>query len=298
MGMKGSERMNTNIVDIQHVSKCYHNFHALDDVSLQIKQGAIYGLIGRNGAGKSTLMKCMCGLSNASAGDIQLFGHELHEDRFLSRRIGVLIENAGIYTNLSAYENLKIKSLAMGCFDETTLQELLQLCGLSDAKKKKVGKFSMGMKQRLGIALALLGNPEFLILDEPLNGLDPQGILYMRNLLLKLNQERGITMVISSHILGELAKIATHYGILKDGKLIESLSNEQLLKQCQDYMEIKVDNVDKAVVCLEKELLIKQYEVLPDNTLHIYDELDASVYAQVLLQHDIKNMRWACMNKI
>ena len=208
------------------VSKKYTNYYAVDKVSISIKKGEIYGLIGENGAGKSTLMKMIAGLVEPSEGSIELFGNFVPQtERY---RIGCVIESPALYAELTAKQNLEVFRKAYGLSSKESVQQILKQVGLSQYENKIVKKFSLGMKQRLAIGIALLGNPDFLILDEPINGLDPTGIQDMRNFLLKLNREEHITIMISSHILGELSKIATKYGIIKNGKLIEEITAKEL----------------------------------------------------------------------
>lgn len=280
--------MNTNVLEVVDVVKSYKNFHAVDHINLQIEKGSIFGLIGENGAGKSTLMKMISGLAMKSQGEIRLFGKNPQSDPYVYRRIGTLIENSGLYPALNAYDNLKLKSLSMGCYQEKKIYELLDLCDLRKAGKKKTKHFSMGMKQRLGIAMALLGDPEFLILDEPTNGLDPQGIREIRELLLKLNKERGMTILISSHILEELGKVATNYGIIKNGKMVECISKDDFLEKCKDCLKLQVSDTNRAVACLEETCQIHDYEVLPEQILYLYDGYDhPEQIARTLILHDI-----------
>ena len=213
------------------VSKKYTNYYAVDKVSISIKKGEIYGLIGENGAGKSTLMKMIAGLVEPSEGSIELFGNFVPQtERY---RIGCVIESPALYAELTAKQNLEVFRKAYGLSSKESVQQILKQVGLSQYENKIVKKFSLGMKQRLAIGIALLGNPDFLILDEPINGLDPTGIQDMRNFLLKLNREEHITIMISSHILGELSKIATKYGIIKNGKLIEEITAKYLFQTLQ-----------------------------------------------------------------
>ena len=213
------------------VSKKYTNYYAVDKVSISIKKGEIYGLIGENGAGKSTLMKMIAGLVEPSEGSIELFGNFVPQtERY---RIGCVIESPALYAELTAKQNLEVFRKAYGLSSKESVQQILKQVGLSQYENKIVKKFSLGMKQRLAIGVALLGNPDFLILDEPINGLDPTGIQDMRNFLLKLNREEHITIMISSHILGELSKIATKYGIIKNGKLIEEITAKYLFQTLQ-----------------------------------------------------------------
>ena len=267
------------------LSKKYQGKNAVDHVTMTVKQGAIYGFIGRNGAGKSTTLKMLCGLAKPTSGDIQIFGTTL-QNTVTRKRIGMLIEQAGIYPNFTAYENMKLKANYLGVIDpDLKIRELLALFHLEEQKKKKIKQFSMGMKQRLGIAMALLGNPDLLILDEPINGLDPEGILEIRQMLKRFNEENRITMIISSHILGELSKIATDYGIIKDGKLIEQISAKELEAKCNDYIHLKTPDTKRAVVALEEKLGIRHYEIRPDGEIRIYERNNQ--ISKVLLEQGI-----------
>ena len=216
--------MNEIILETHNLTKKYKSFVALDNANIQISKGDIYGLIGRNGAGKTTLMKLITTLANKTSGDFKLFGKKDTELTETKRRIGCLIENPAFFPNLSAVENLKYYAIQKGIVDKKQIDETINLVGLTEAKKKKFKTYSLGMKQRLGIALALVGFPNLVILDEPLNGLDPQGIVEFRKIIARLNSERKITFIISSHILGELSKIATDYVIIHNGVLIEQIS--------------------------------------------------------------------------
>lgn len=273
------------VVRTMSLSKKYQGKNAVDHVTMTVKQGAIYGFIGRNGAGKSTTLKMLCGLAKPTSGDIQIFGTTL-QNTVTRKRIGMLIEQAGIYPNFTAYENMKLKANYLGVIDpDLKIRELLALFHLEEQKKKKIKQFSMGMKQRLGIAMALLGNPDLLILDEPINGLDPEGILEIRQLLKRFNEENRITMIISSHILGELSKIATDYGIIKDGKLIEQISAKELEAKCNDYIHLKTPDTKRAVVALEEKLGIRHYEIRPDGEIRIYERNNQ--ISKVLLEQGI-----------
>lgn len=264
------------------LTKIYGAKRAVDHLDMTVRQGDIYGFIGRNGSGKSTTMKMLCGLAKPTAGEVRLFGQPV-TDMATRRRVGVLVESAGLYSDCSAYENLMLKAACLGLVDaDKTARELLETVGLESAGAQHIKKFSMGMKQRLGIALALLGSPDLLLLDEPSNGLDPEGILAVRQLLLRLNREKGITLVVSSHILGELSKIATRYGILKDGMLVEELSAEKLHARCKDYLCVRVADAKAAAVLLEQELSLRQYEVRPEGELRLYGEADAAKVNAVL----------------
>ena len=253
---------------------------------MTIKKGDIYGFIGRNGAGKSTTLKMIVGLIFPTSGQIKLFGES--RNKFTDRRIGSLIENPGLYPNLSAYDNMELKAIALGLKDKEKIIELLNLVKLDYKSKKIVKKFSLGMKQRLAIALALLGNPDLLILDEPINGLDPEGIRQIREVIQYLNENKKMTIIISSHILGELSKIATRYGIIRDGQMIEEISAKELDQKCRDYLLLKVEQVEKAIPLLENDLGIYDYIVHENNEIRIYDNIESSKINLVLTKHNIK----------
>lgn len=279
--------MTNTVIECHQLTKNYRKQCALDHVDLKINQGEIFGLIGRNGAGKSTMMKILGGMIHPSAGEFRLFGKHPDEDPYIYRRIGTLIEEAGLYGTMSALGNMRTKALAMGCDDEKELRELLMICSLDPDSKKKAKAFSLGMKQRLGLALSMIGNPELLILDEPVNGLDPQGILDIRNALLRLNKERNVTIILSSHILEELSKIATSYGIIKDGKLIQHMTREELDNSCKDYCQLHVDDAKKAAVILE-EMNIKNFKVMAENHIHIYEDVETGAINEVLVKKNVR----------
>ena len=232
------------VLKTQNLSKRYGSKYALNELSMSVKKGEIYGFIGRNGAGKTTLMRLVLGVAQPTSGEIELFGGEnLVSAR---RRIGSLLETPSLYKDCTAYENLKRFSILSGNSTKE-LRDILRLVGLSNTKGKPVSKFSLGMKQRLGIAVALLGHPDFLILDEPINGLDPAGIKDVRDVILRLNREKGITFLISSHLLDELSKIVDTYGIINDGVLIEQVSAAEIESRCQHRLIIRCSNNAKAV---------------------------------------------------
>lgn len=228
-----------NILSTNQLTKEYQGFKAVDSINLCLNQGDIYGFIGRNGAGKTTTLKMIAGLAKPTSGSFSLFGipyENLISEKAYSQ-VGCLIEEPGLYLDMSAFDNVYLKCLCMGIKDKAYAKELLRLVDLDPQNKKKAKGFSLGMKQRLGIAIALVGEPKLIILDEPTNGLDPQGILEIRNTILKLNKEKNITFIISSHILGELSKMATRYGIIDKGKLIKEMTAEELNTQGDDLEE-------------------------------------------------------------
>lgn len=263
------------LLTTEHLSKQYGKQKAVDGVNMHVKKGEIYGLIGRNGAGKTTILKILSGLAAPTEGTVSLFGKDEKESKVLRSRIGTLIENPGVYANMSAYENLKMKCLAMGVPPKETIKELLKIVGLENTGKKHVKKFSLGMKQRLGIALALVGNPDLVILDEPINGLDPQGIVEVRAVIETLNKEQGITFIISSHILEELSKIATKYGIIHNGVMLQEMTREQLMEKCGEYIELRTPDTKQACTVIES-LGIMKYKVVDAETIQIYEQLQES----------------------
>ena len=267
--------MSELLLQTRNLTKQYGRHRAVDDVNMHIKKGAIYGFIGRNGAGKTTCLKMISGLSTPSYGEIEMFGYKGKDLQKVRSRVGCLIEAPGLYGNMSAYDNLNIKCKLTGIKKKGYIEELLKTVGLDTVGEKKTKHYSLGMKQRLGIALALVGEPDLLILDEPINGLDPQGIMEVRETLLKLNKERGITIIISSHILEELAKIATHFGIIDNGVLVEEMDREQLFAKCQERISIKLENPDEAVTVI-KEMGYTNYKIIDTDTVEIYEKLDST----------------------
>lgn len=267
------------------LTKKYKEKAAVKELNLKVKEGAIYGFIGRNGAGKSTTLKMISGLAAPTAGEIRLFGRPV-SDPVVRRRIGVLIEAAGLYPNMTARQNAVMKAKCMGLTDEECADHVLLQTGLSDTGRKKVKHFSMGMKQRLGVALALLGNPDLLVLDEPINGLDPEGIRELRQLVLELHEE-GKTILISSHILGELSKISTHYGIIKDGELVEQVTREELEEKCQDYFQLEVQDVRRALAVLEEAFPGIQAEVFDGRKIRIYGLAEGAKLNQILVESQV-----------
>jgi ABC-2 type transport system ATP-binding protein len=268
--------MNDIVLGTHKLCKKYDTQFACNNVSMTIRKGDIYGFIGQNGAGKTTLIRMITGLIKETSGEIELLGSngrsELAEARTM---VGSLVERPAFYESMTAGENLEVSRLIRNIAGKECIEEVLKLVGLHDVGKKKVKNFSLGMKQRLGIANALLGNPRFLILDEPINGLDPVSIVEIRELLKKVNKENEVTILISSHMLGELSELATNYGIISDGKLIDEFSKEELEERCRQYIEIKVNDAKAAVVLIEQKLSVTDYEVFPDNLIKVYKPLDS-----------------------
>ncbi|MBB6731314.1 ATP-binding cassette domain-containing protein [Cohnella zeiphila] len=267
--------MNEYVLRTRGLTKRYKNQLALDSVDLAIRQGAIYGFIGQNGAGKSTLMKLVTGLAFQTSGTIELFGETGEKELIRSRkRMGVAIETPALYPSMTARENLEAHRLQRGIPGKDCIARTLELVGLEGTGRKTARNFSLGMKQRLALGVALLGDPEFLILDEPTNGLDPMGVVEMRELLQKLNRERGITILISSHILSELDLVATYYGIIHRGKLLEQMTAKELREKCRHYLHIKVDEPQRAAAVFERELATSEYEVMADGVIRLYAHLE------------------------
>ena len=262
--------------------KSYRRFHALNGVTMNVPKGAIYGFVGRNGAGKTTLIRLICGLQEPSAGEFTLYGTK-HTDSKIARarrHMGAVVETPAFYGDMNAAENLKMQYAMLGLPSYDGIDDLLNLVRLDDTGKKKAKNFSLGMKQRLGIALALCGNPDFLILDEPINGLDPQGIVEIRELILRLNRERNITVLISSHILDELAKLATHYGFIDKGKIVQEISAAELEAKCRKYLHVKV--TDAAVFANVMDKRGAEYEILSDTEANLYGEFRISELSAAL----------------
>lgn len=262
------------VVQTKNVSKSFKETLAVDQVDLTIRKGNIYGLIGKNGAGKTTLMRLIVGLAFPDQGEISLFGAKDDLRYKEKHRLGVLIEQPVFYENLTARQNLDVHRILLDIKDKSVIDEVLKLVKLEDTGKKKAKAFSLGMKQRLGIALALLNKPELLILDEPVNGLDPEGVKEVRDILLDLVENKGITVLISSHILSELSTFATQYGFMDNGRMIEQISAAELQKKNQNSMVFEVSDVNKAVEILKDKFKIIKYRVKNSNVLEINEQVE------------------------
>ena len=260
------------------LEKQYRNFKALKGISMNVPKGAVYGFVGKNGAGKTTLIRTICGLQKPTNGSYKLFGVKNTDSEIdnVRKRMGAIIESPSLYMNMSASDNMKQRCRSLGItFDN--ISDILKFVGLGDTKKKEVRNFSLGMRQRMGIAMTLCGNPEFLILDEPINGLDPQGIIEMRNLIQQLNQEQNITILISSHILDELSKIATHYGFIDNGSVVKELSADEVDSCCQSYTKVSVSDPTVLKAYLDSNRM--KYRFVSDNEAHILEQFDISTFA-------------------
>ena len=275
------------VIQTMGLSKRYKDRWAVDHLDLLVEQGDIYGFIGRNGAGKSTTLKLLCGLARPTRGEALIFDKPIR-DGTARRRVGALVEQPGLYPDLSGGENLRLYAALLGLDSPARqMDEILETVGLSAGEKKPVRHYSMGMKQRLGVGLALLGGPDLLLLDEPINGLDPEGIREMRELLLRLNRERGLTILVSSHILGELSKIATRYGIIQEGRMVEQITARELEQKCTDYLHLKADQPQKAAALLEREFHLTRWEMRPEGDIRIYEAVDTKAVGQILTQAGI-----------
>lgn len=275
------------VLQTSELTKAYKSHTAVDHVNLTVRKGDIYGFLGQNGAGKTTTIRMIMGLIKPTSGEVELFGKKVTAratDHL--ERIGAMIEFPGFYPNLSVGENLEIHRYLMGMPDQKVVDESLELVGLQEVKTRKVHKLSLGMKQRLGIARALLHKPELLILDEPTNGLDPGGIKEIRRLILDLARTREITIMVSSHILSEVQLIANRIGIIHQGRLVKEVGLEEIDKFNQHYLELKVKNDRKAVYVLEQKCNIKRYRIVDQGAIRIYEKLEESAWLNKMLVHE------------
>jgi ABC-2 type transport system ATP-binding protein len=280
------------ILKLNNISKHFGKQKALNNVSMNIQKGDIYGLIGRNGAGKTTLLKTIVTLSNPKSGTVQLFGSQ-NDKEYLEqlKRTGSVIETPVAYDQLTADQNLKYYCKLRGITDKNTVSEALKFVGLEHTNKKKFKNFSLGMKQKLGLAIALLNKPDFLILDEPINGLDPIAIVEFRDVLIRLNKEHGITILISSHILSELYQVANRFGILNEGTLVKEISKDEFEKLTKQFIHIQVDNTEKACVVLQR-LDLSNFKVISSNEINVYEtNLDESTLNEELVKSNIKVLK-------
>lgn len=268
------------------LSKQYKKFKALNGLSMNVPKGAIYGFVGKNGAGKTTLIRLICGLQEPTSGGYTLYGRENTDQEIVKsrRRMGAVVETPSIYLNLTVEDNLKQQYCILGLPSYDGLEEILKLVGLEHTGKKKAKNFSLGMRQRLGIAIALVGDPDFLVLDEPVNGLDPQGIIEIRELILKLNRERQITVLISSHILDELSRLATHYGFIDSGRMVKEISAKELEAACRKCVRVEVTNV-KALACVLDRMKI-EYNIISDTVADVFAKVNVSRLAMALSEED------------
>lgn len=274
------------ILCTNNLTKQYRNFKALNNLNMHIPKGAIYGFVGKNGAGKTTLIRLICGLQEPTSGEYSLYGKRNTEKGLtkVRRRMGAVVETPSIYLDMTAKDNLieQYHILGMPSFEE--IPELLKLVGLENTGKKKVKNFSLGMRQRLGIAIALAGDPDFLVLDEPVNGLDPQGIIEIRELILKLNREHQITVLISSHILDELSKLATHYGVIEQGQMIKEISADELEAACRKCFRLTVSDTKMLTHVLDTMAL--EYSIISDSEADVFGKINISQLILVLAENN------------
>ncbi len=275
------------VLKTDNLEKRYKDFKALSHLNMNVKKGAIYGLIGKNGAGKTTLIRVICGLQQPNRGEYSIYGVKNTDKEIESvrSRMGAIIETPSIYGDMTAKDNLIEQYKLVGIPTLDGIDDLLKLVGLNNTGKKKAKNFSLGMKQRLGIAIALANNPDFLILDEPINGLDPEGIIEIRELILKLNKEKRITILISSHYLDELSKIATHYGFLDNGSIIKEISSVELMSKMEHKIELKVNNAKDFVKYFEEKKI--SYEVIDDKTINVYGESNLAKFINELSKQNL-----------
>ena len=282
-GIKETEAFLWNyVLATQGLSKHYRQFKALDNLTMHVPKGSIYGFVGRNGAGKTTLIRLICGLQAPTSGSYSLYGTDSTQKEIarIRRRMGAVVETPSIYLDLTAEDNLKEQFRVLGVPADDGIPELLKLVGLEDTGKKKARNFSLGMKQRLGIAVALAGDPDFLVLDEPVNGLDPQGIIDIRELILKLNRERSITVLISSHILDELSRLATHYGFIDSGRIVKELSARELEAACRKCLRVEV--TDTRALARVLDGMGVEYKILFDGQADVFAQLNISQLSRAL----------------
>ena len=270
------------VLTTEALCKHYKHYKALNGLSMHVPKGAIYGIVGKNGAGKTTLIRLICGLQDPTAGSFCLYGVQNTQKGIqkVRRRIGAVVETPSIYFNMTAKENIKEQYRILGLPSFEGVQELLDLVGIGDTGNKKAKNFSLGMRQRLGIAIALCGDPDFLVLDEPVNGLDPQGIIEMRELILKLNRERQITVLISSHILDELSRLATHYGFIDNGRIVKEISAPELEAACRKCLRMEVSDLKVfAQVCDDFKL---EYQILSESMVDVYGKVQITALVLAL----------------
>lgn len=274
------------VLTTHSLSKQYRQFKALNGLSMHVPKGAIYGFVGKNGAGKTTLIRLICGLQEPTSGSYTLYGAENTERAIVKsrRRMGAVVETPSIYLDMTAEDNLRQQYRILGLPSFDDIPELLRLVGLENTGKKRARNFSLGMKQRLGIAIALAGDPDFLVLDEPINGLDPQGIIEMRELILKLNREHGITVLISSHILDELSRLATHYGFIDGGRMVREMSAEELEMRCRKCVRAEVSTA--SILARVLDGMGASYRVVDNSKVDIYGDIPITKLVRALEQEN------------
>lgn len=281
------------VLETNAVTKRYRSFTALNGLTMRIPKGSVYGFVGRNGAGKTTLIRIICGLQEPTDGSYTLYGVKNTESAVLRsrRRMGAVVESPAIYLGMTAKENIRQQYNVLGIPSDEGAEELLRLVGLDKTGSKTARNFSLGMRQRLGIAVALAGNPDFLVLDEPTNGLDPQGIIEMRELILKLNREQGITVLISSHILDELSRLATHYGFIDGGRMVREMSAEELEACCRKCIRMEVSDTKTLARVLDS--MNAEYRISDEHHADVYAEIPVTSLVSALAKENctVKNIK-------
>lgn len=274
------------VLETHALTKRYRDFTALQNLNMRVPKGAIYGIVGRNGAGKTTLIRLICGLQSPTDGDYTLYGVRNTDARIARcrRRMGAVVEAPAIYQDMTAAENIRQQYKILGAPSDDGIDALLHLVGLSNTGKKRARNFSLGMRQRLGVAVALAGSPDFLVLDEPVNGLDPQGIIEMRELILKLNRERGVTILISSHILDELSRLATHYGFIDGGRMVQEISAAELEARCRRCVRLEVNDVRALARTLDAMRV--EYRIVDDTHADVYGGVSITDLVSALSEQD------------
>ncbi|MGG5463283.1 ABC transporter ATP-binding protein [Clostridium sp. B9] len=285
------------ILKTNNLTKKFGHVVSVNNINMTIDKGDIYGFIGKNGSGKTTTLRLITSLIFPSSGDIEIFGEKLEKCSMLTKsRIGAVVEGPVFYPNLSAKDNLEFYRIQKGIVDRNIISEVLEKVNLKDTGKKKFKNFSLGMKQRLGIALAIMNNPDFLILDEPLNGLDPMGIAELREMIKNLNEEYNITIILSSHILSELAQVATKFGFIDNGRLLKEITIDELNEECNKSILIRVDDVEKATMIIEEKLNTNNFSVINNKEIRLYDYLDNP--SEVSFQLNSNGVRVNSINEI
>lgn len=276
------------VLQTKNLKKKYRDFEALRGLDMNVPRGSIYGFVGKNGAGKTTLFRQVCGLQEPTSGEYLIYGRSSKDKEIIKyrKRMGAVVETPSIYREMTAEDNLKQQYRILGLPSFDDIPDLLKLVGLEDTGKKKTKNFSLGMRQRLGIAVCLAGNPDFLMLDEPINGLDPEGIIEMRELILKLNRERGITILISSHILDELAKIATHFGFIDKGKIVQEITMEELEHECRKRTRIVVTKASVLSQTLDEFSL--EHTMLSGMEANVFGEINITGLVLKLAERDCR----------
>ena len=280
------------VVETQNLTKVYGGKAVVNRVNMHIPEGSIYGFVGENGSGKTTIMRMLTGIARPSEGSFEMFGVKNTDPKIYRKRkeISAIVETVSLVPTMTAIDNMKYQELYLGIkLSDEQRQDLLKVVGLEKVGNKKVKNFSLGMRQRMGIALALMNEPKFMLLDEPMNGLDPQGIAELRDILIKVNREKNVTILISSHILSELEKIATVYGFISHGKIIEELTVEELQDRCRKSTSIKFADVEQAYKVL-KELNVQDFKTYPNGDVKIFDEIDLGEFVAKLNDKKLKIM--------